>query len=209
MQFIDFIEHIKYGECYNLAVGAALREGTQSEQEVAKHQVRAHAREGLMTLAEAYNIYVGTQAFHIAEHYTQVRITDPNFLRVMEVASEGKPLRPFSVQNTSTWDYQTVSHGLLSFRPEWAGKVVQVLFKQTLSGPLTDDTVIPAPFIHALSTFVALRLSGAVGGMSEGQWRQSSVQYARYSDALDQLTLAGYASISETPAKNVQAKGYV
>ena len=206
MKFIDFLDHIKNGECYNLAIGYALREGDAREIEEAKKQVAAHTKQGLMVMAEEFNIFVDTQSFRVPEGYPQIRVTDTSFLRVIEVTHGTIPLQPYSVQGTDTWDYKILAHGLLVFNPRWQNKAVQVLFRKCPVENIFDETDLPTPLINALTAFVAHRLNGGTGtrDVNEG-----SMYYARFRDAMGLLELAGYSSLRDMPAKNVHSKGFV
>ena len=206
MRFDEFIEQIMYGECYNLALGMSLREGEAREQAAAKRQVAVHVRQGLMELSERFDVFVNTESVRIPIGYAQARITNSDFLRVLQVTSEGVELRPYSVENTENWDYKTLGHGVYSFHSRWEGEVVQFLYKSAPVQVVEDSTVLPAPFLGALGAYVAHRAHSGMGGRST---EEMSITYARYRDAVELLEDSGYGTLQELPAHNVASKGFI
>lgn len=206
MQFKDFVEHIAYGECFNLAIGMALREGDADEREAAKRQIKTHLRQGLMGLAEQFDIFVGNEAAVVPAEFQQIRIKDPLYLRPIEVTGDGEVLKPYGVQHTDNWDYKSVSHGLFTFNSRWANRPVQFLYKRSPEYEITDTTEFPTPFVDALSAYVAHRCHNTLGNHTP---EMLSVFYARYRASIEALEDAGYGSIMDRPAKNVYERGFV
>ena len=206
MKFNDFIEHIKYGECYNLALGAALRQGDAGEQEVAVRQCTAYIRQGLTELSERFDIFVGSEGIYVPADYPQIRIQDPEYLRFIELSAEGRVLAPFHIQNTDSWDFKVVAHGRFALHERWAGKTVLVTYKKAPVSSFTDDTEIPLPYINALAAYVAHRASGTVGSLRP---EELSVFFARYRDSVEALEDAGYGHLRDMPAKNIKTGGFI
>lgn len=206
MQFKEFLEHIQYGDCYNLAIGAALRQGDLHEQSEATRQVTTMVRLGLLEMAEKFDVFVGSESVRVSEHYPQILVTDPEYLRFVELDCEGYVLQPYSIQNTDSWDFRKTSLGRFTLNPRWAGKVIQVHYKKAPVTDIKEDTEIPLPLVNALSAYVAMKATGTVGNATP---EQTSVYYARFRNAIEDLEDSGYGHLADKPAKNIRDGGFI
>lgn len=206
MKVLEFLEYLKYGDMSNLVIAHNLRMGDTAEVEDAQRAVISFINIGLQELHTRFNLKAGVEVVMPSlERVINLRSND--IIHVTEVTDEtGEPLKFLTVAGTD-YDIRTLAFKTYMLK-EPMDKAIFFHYTKTCA-PITgldSEIDLPPAFTQAMVYFVAMRAFASVGGVTK---EDHSVFHSRYQHALIELRELGYERLTEAPAHNVQAAGFL